>query len=70
MNTAFEICPTHKIAMTVERDCSICRGTGEVQDPDDYAEQPGYVTCWNCRGSGVSSWLDCEMCLDESDNEG
>lgn len=65
-----EICRKHKVPMDVESDCSICHGDGEIPDPDDFAESPGYVRCWKCNGSGVSSWLDCELCIDEGVEEG
>lgn len=61
---AYEMCSKHKIEMTVESDCSTCHGSGEVEDDEGGVTER--VTCWRCRGSCVSPWLDCEMCIEES----
>lgn len=58
-------CARHQCERTVEGDCHVCHGEGVTEDADDI----GIETCYNCRGSGTSPWLDCEFCLDEALDE-
>jgi DnaJ-class molecular chaperone len=62
------ICSKHQIPMDVERPCWICHGEGCINDPDDYCDPPGLVTCWSCKGSGEGA-LDCEFCIEEEQEE-
>jgi len=61
-------CERHKCAKDRESDCHVCHGEGVVEDHDDVIGR-GTETCWSCRGSGRSPWLDCEWCLEESDDD-
>jgi DnaJ-class molecular chaperone len=60
-------CTKHNVVMDIYNDCSTCRGDGMVEDMDEYGPNPGMETCWSCRGSGVSVWPDCWLCLEEDD---
>ena len=62
-------CLKHNIVMDVEGDCPTCHGDGMVEDVDDYGDDPRMEECWACRGSGVSPWLDCWLCLEEAQDE-
>lgn len=59
------ICSQHHIRM-YHPDCSRCHGEGEVEDDDDLMSfRPHYATCWACQGRGQSSWLECELCVQD-----
>lgn len=58
------LCPKHNLPYDVESDCHVCHGEGQVDD-DEPGSGHAYITCWACRGSGTSPFLDCEFCLDE-----
>jgi hypothetical protein len=30
-------------------------------------DEPEWVTCMHCDGSGEREWLDCEVCIEEED---
>lgn len=57
---AYEMCRTHNAPMDVAIDCSACGGEGVLEN-----DVLKYVKCWNCKGSGTSDWLECELCLND-----
>lgn len=58
-------CRTHNAECDVEVECSTCNGEGSVEDDEGGVRE--WVTCWQCKGSGMSPWLECQYCLDEDD---
>lgn len=62
-------CGKHNVVMDVQCDCHVCHGEGMVEHVDDYGPVPRMETCWSCRGSGISPWPDCWLCIEEYENE-
>lgn len=61
-----EQCKKHPLSEMVYVDCQTCHGTGEVEWDDDACSNREMITCWRCRGSGISQWKECQWCLDEA----
>lgn len=63
------ICSTHHIRMH-SPECSRCHGEGLVEEDDDLMWlRSRFVPCWYCNGSGQSSWLECELCVQDWQDE-
>jgi DnaJ-class molecular chaperone len=59
-----EKCEIHGVRK-VRTDCYRCDGDGEIEADDDiFSFRPGMETCYQCRGSGLTSWTVCEICED------
>lgn len=55
-------CPIHGSPKTVSTDCNWCHGEGEIEDDDSFWNQPKFVRCWHCAGSGEGE-SECEICM-------
>lgn len=58
------ICKTHK-SRKVHVDCTRCGGEGEIEDYDSFCTG-AMETCYQCNGTGIAPWLECEDCIMES----
>lgn len=64
-----EQCKKHPFSDMVQVDCNTCGGSGEVEWDDDACSIQEMITCWRCKGTGQSQWLECQWCMDEAADE-
>lgn len=62
-------CKKHPYADMVHVECQTCRGWGEVEWDDGLCTIEEMTTCWRCKGTGEAPWLECQMCVDEAEEE-
>lgn len=63
------VCSQHHIRMQ-RPECGRCHGEGAIEDDDDFMSfRPNIVTCWRCHGSGEAPWFECELCVQDAQDQ-